>query len=91
MRWPAVVAMVVVVAGIVASIHLGALQGDQVHKMWAYFLATVVALLRPGSVRVSSSDRPPRPGDKLWPIGVLGSGELVDVVQTVLLSGLPSG
>ena len=90
MRWPAVAAMVVVVAGIVASIHLGALQGDQVHKMWAYFLATVVALLRPG-VRASNSDRPPRPGDKLWPIGVLGSGELVDVVQTVLLSELPLG
>lgn len=91
MKWPAVVAMGAVVAGLVATMYVGGVQGDQVLKLWAYFLATIVALLRPGAVRGSPSDRPPRPGDKLWPLGVLGSGELVDVVQTLLLSGPPSG
>ena len=87
MKWPAVVSVCAVVAGIVSTMALGHLQGEQAVKLWAYFLATIVALWRPGG---RLSDRPPGPGDRLWPLAVLGSGEAVDVVDSLLSLVPPS-
>lgn len=65
----------------------GILDGKQTVQLWAAVLATIAALYRhPVAAPQRHSDRPPplpKPGDKLWPLAVFGSPELVDLVGKV--------
>ena len=91
MKWPAVVTVCAVVAGLVATMWLGQLQGDQVVKIWAAVLAMIAALWRPAVKRVRESERPPPPADRLWPLGVFGTPDLVGAALDAFYSAQPLG
>lgn len=76
-KWPAVAALAIVVAGLVASMALGAIPSDQGLKVWGYLLATVVYLLKGSLPPRRSSERPSKPPGAGGPLAILASGDAV--------------